>query len=527
MLQWFVDSPLLTIFFCVGVGALLGRIPFGPVSFGPAGALFVALALSALEPDVALPPIVTNLALCVFCYMVGIAAGPAFINALKSGWRLVLVAMTAIIAMAAVALGVGRLLGFDIGTIAGAFAGAGTATPGLGAVQQQLTVGADVPPEPAVGYAVAYPITVFVTILACSYLFSAGKRKPTAEDKEVVHPYVVRTLELVGNPELTVHQMSEKYDTVVSRLTRGGTTVVAHRSEPLEDGDLITVTARKDEFDRVAGELGRPSEHEPWLDRSDIDFRRITLSNPAYVGRRLGTLELEGQFDAMASRVRRGDVDYIATPEFVLQSGDRVRVTAHKKDLKPIAKELGDSERAAGDINPIGLGLGLAIGLLLAFVQIPLPGDGTLTLGTATAPLIVGVVLGAIGRTGPVIWTLPGGVSNTLNQFSLVIFLVGVGTGAGDGLVTALADNAVALLALALAISVAHAVVCVVGLRSVLKLGTARALGGLTGSQLNPAPYAYAMEKLPDQRLALGYAMLFPVSMILKVLVSQLMVVFF
>ena len=527
MLQWFVDSPLLTIFFCVGAGAVLGTIPFGPVTFGPAGALFIALGLSALEPDVAVPPVVTNLALCVFCYMVGIAAGPSFITAVKSGWRIVLVSTTAIIVMAAVAIGVGRALGLDIGTIAGSFAGAGTVTPALGAVQQQLTVGAEIPPEPAVGYAVGYPVSVFVTILACSYLFSAGKRKPTAEDREVVHPYVVRTLQLVGDPGLTVHQLSQRYDAVVSRLSRAGETVVAHRQEPLQDGDLITVTAREDEFDRVAAEFGRASDSEPWQDRSDIDFRRITLSNPEYVGRQLATLELEGKFDAMASRVRRGDVDHIATPEFVLQSGDRVRVTAHTKDLKPIAKEMGDSERAAGDINPIGLGLGLALGLLLAFVVIPLPGGGGLTLGTATAPLIVGLVLGAVGRTGPVIWTLPGGVSNTLNQFALVIFLVGVGPGAGGGLIDALADNALALVTLALAICVVHSVVCVIGLRSVLKLGTASALGGLTGSQLSPAPYAYAMEKLPDQRVASGYAMLFPVSIILKVFVAQLLVVFF
>ena len=116
-------------------------------------------------------------------------------------------------------------------------------------------------------------------------------------------------------------------------------------------------------------------------------------------------------------------------------------------------------------------------------------------LGTATAPLVLGVVLGAIGRTGPVIWALPGNVANTLNQFSLLVFLVAVGTGAGSGLVTALSDDGLQLVILGLAISAAHAIICVIGLRMVLRYGTARALGGLTGSQLNPAPYAYAMAK--------------------------------
>ena len=526
-MQWFVDSPLLTLFFCIGVGSIFGRIPFGPVSFGPAGALFVALALSAIEPDVALAPIITNLSLCVFCYMVGIAAGPSFVNALRSGWQPVVVSILAILAMAIVALSIGAWFDLDIGTVAGAFAGAGTATAALGAVQQQLSVDGAIPPEPAIGYAVAYPITVFLTILACSYLMSAGRRKPTPEDREKVSPIVVRTLELVGDPDLTIHGLSERYEAVVSRLTRGGSTVVAHEAERLSSGDLLTVTGRENVVDQLVTELGRPAAREPWMDRSDIDFRRITLSNSAFVGRELHELRMEERFDAVVSRVRRGDIDIIATPDLVLQSGDRLRVTAPRERLAEITKDLGDSERTAGDINPVGLGLGLTLGLLLAFLQIPLPGGGTLVLGTATAPLVLGVVLGALGRTGPIIWALPGNVSNTLNQFSLLVFLVAVGTGAGSGLVTALADDALPLIVLGLAISAAHAIICVVGLRTVLRYGTARALGGLTGSQLNPAPYAYAIGKVPDQRVAVGYAVLFPVSMIVKVFLAQLMVVYF
>ncbi|OBF25543.1 TrkA C-terminal domain-containing protein [Mycobacterium sp. ACS4331] len=526
-MQWFVDSPLLTLFFCVGIGSLFGRIRFGPVSFGPAGALFVALALAAVEPDVGLPPIVTSLSLCVFCYVVGIAAGPSFVTALRTSWQPVVVSVVAIAGMAAAALGVGAALGLDTGTIAGAFSGAGTATAALGAVQQQLAEGGAIPPEPAIGYAVAYPITVLLTILACAYLVNVGRRRPTAEDREQPAPIVVRTLELVGDPNLSVHGLESRYEAVVSRLTRGGHTVVAHDAERLISGDLLTITAREDEVARMTTDLGRPATEEPWMDRSTIDFRRITLSNPEYVGRPLQELRMEERFDAVVSRVRRGDIDIIATPDLVLQSGDRLRVTAPRDRLAEIGTALGDSERTAGDINAIGLGLGLALGLVLAFLEIPLPGGGTLVLGTATAPLVVGVVLGALGRTGPVVWTLPGNVANTLNQFSLLVFLVAVGTGAGGDLVPALSADGVQLVVLGVTISAAHAVICVLGLRTVLRYGTARALGGLTGSQLNPAPYAYAMARMPDQRVALGYAVLFPVSMIIKVFLAQLMVVYF
>ena len=98
----------------------------------------------------------------------------------------VVVSVLAILSMAAVALGVGNWFDLDIGTVAGAFSGAGTATAALGAVQQQLAAGGPIPPEPAIGYAVAYPITVLLTILSCSYLIRAGNRKPTAEDQVFV-----------------------------------------------------------------------------------------------------------------------------------------------------------------------------------------------------------------------------------------------------------------------------------------------------------------------------------------------------
>jgi putative transport protein len=219
-------------------------------------------------------------------------------------------------------------------------------------------------------------------------------------------------------------------------------------------------------------------------------------------------------------------VELLATPDLVLQMGDRLRVTAPRSRLPEVTAFLGDSERAVGDVNPIGLGLGLTIGLVLAFLSIPLPGGGAFVLGTATAPLVVGVVLGALGRTGPVVWQLPPGVANTLNQVFLLIFLASVGSGAGADLVEAVSSSlGWQLLVTSIAVCVAHAALCIVGLRVILRYGSARTLGGLTGSQLNPAPYAYAMVRLEgDQRIALAYALLFPIVMLLKVVVAQLMV---
>lgn len=527
-MQVFVDNPLLTLFFCIGVGVAFGMIRFGPVSFGPAGALFAGLALSAINADVALGPVYSSIGLCVFCYMVGLAAGPSFVRAIRTSYQPLIVAMTAILAMAASGLAVGRALGVDTPFIAGAYAGAGTATPALGAVQQQLADGGDIPPEPAVGYAVAYPFAVLITILGLIYLMNLGKNKPTKEDSERLASLVVKTVDVTQPVSLTVSELAEQFGAVVSRITRGTDTVVAHAGASIQQDDLITVTVADDQLPVLLAAVGELSEREPWHDRGQIDFRRVAVSNRAFVGKTLSQLDLDTRYDAVVSRVRRGDVDLIATPDLVLQMGDRLRVTAKRDVLPDITKHLGDSERAANDINALGLGLGLSIGLVFGLLSIPLPGGGNFVLGTATGPLIIGVVLGALGRTGPVVWQLPTGVNNAFNQLFLLIFLAAVGTGSGDDLVNALSSPlGLKLLAVALTFCFVHAIVNIVGLRSVLKYGTARSLGGLTGSQLNPAPFAYAMDKNGDQRIAVLYAMIFPVIMLGKVIIAQFMVIFF
>jgi putative transport protein len=527
-MQVFVDNQLLTLFFCIGVGVAFGMIRFGPVSFGPAGALFAGLALSAINADVALDRVFASIGLCVFCYMVGLAAGPSFMRAIRTSYQPLLVALTAILAMAAGGLAVGRMLGVDTAFIAGAYAGAGTATPALGAVQQQLAAGGEVPPEPAVGYAVAYPFAVLITILGCTYLMNVGKKKPTAEDSARLPSLVVKTIEVTRPVMLTVAELSDRYGAVVSRVTRDRDTVVAHADSPIQTGDLITVTVPDDRLAPLVSELGELSSREPWHDRSQIDFRRVAVSNRAYVGTTLAELDLDGKFDATVSRVRRGDVDLIATPDLVLQMGDRLRVTARRDTLPEITKYLGDSERAAGDINALGLGLGLTIGLVFGLLSLPLPGGGSFVFGTATGPLVIGVVLGALGRTGPIVWQLPTGVNNAFNQLFLLIFLAAVGTGSGADLVTALSSTlGLQLVAVALTFCLIHTAVNIVGLRTILRYGTARSLGGLTGSQLNPAPFAYATDKNGDQRIAVLYAMIFPVIMLGKVIIAQLMVIYF
>src|SRR4029078_11455950 len=163
---------------------------------------------------------------------------------------------------------------------------------------------------------------------------------------------------------------------------------------------------------------------------------RIFVSNPRVVGHSLQDLNLYQQFGALATRLRRGDADFLPQENTVLQLGDRIRVVAPRSQLESVSNFFGDSYRVLSEIDFLTFSLGLALGLLLGLIPVPFPGGITIKLGSAGGPLLVAMILGSFGRTGPLIWNLPYSANLTLRQVGLILFLAGVGTRSGYAFVT-------------------------------------------------------------------------------------------
>jgi putative transport protein len=190
-----------------------------------------------------------------------------------------------------------------------------------------------------------------------------------------------------------------------------------------------------------------------------------------------------------------------------------------------VSRHLGDSERGPGDLNPVGLSIGMAAGLLLGLVPLPSPAGGTFALGAAAGPLIAGLVLGHRARTGPVVWSLPYTASQLLQQLGILIFLATAGSRAGGDLVMALRGGEGLDIAIAGLVVTAVAAIALVVLARALKLGGPRLAGLVAGAQTQPAVLAFAQERTGgDQRVAVGYALVFPAAMITKIVAAALLV---
>jgi putative transport protein len=220
--------------------------------------------------------------------------------------------------------------------------------------------------------------------------------------------------------------------------------------------------------------------------------------------------------------VRRGDVDLLATDDLVLQIGDRVRIVAERRRMSEIAAFLGDSEKGAAAYSITSLSLGLALGVLLGELEFPLPGGSAFALGLAGGPLLVGLIVGRAGRTGPVLWSLPHGVASTLSQLGMMLFLAYAGSNSGSALADALGSpTGPRLLAVGAVVTIVTATTVILGGRLLAGMYGPRMGGVLAGTQTQPAVLAYANETTKDDpRVNLGYALVYPAAMIVKVVVA-------
>jgi putative transport protein len=338
----------------------------------------------------------------------------------------------------------------------------------------------------------------------------------------------IRTLE-VTRPEaeaMTVAEVTgrEAQDVVLGRVVRGDETLLATGDLKFKIGDLVAVTGPAAELDRLAECLGRTSQAGLHQDRTDFDVRRVFVSNPDVVGHPLRELELPQRHAAIVTRVRRGDVDLVPTGGTKLELGDRVRVLTRRENMDEITRFFGDSYKALSEVDFLTVSFGIALGLLLGLVPIPLPGGINFRLGFAGGPLVIALILGRLGRTGSIVWTLPYSPSLTFRQLGLILFAAGIGTRAGwDFYHTLSAGRGFEVFASGAAMTFGTGLLMFgIGYR-LLKIPMNQLVGLYAGAQTQPVVLGFAVDQTKNDLPNAGYATIFPLATIFKILVAQIL----
>ncbi|HPC11259.1 MAG TPA: TrkA C-terminal domain-containing protein, partial [candidate division Zixibacteria bacterium] len=439
ILNLLAQNDLLLLFVIIGLGYLIGNIRILGFKLGVAAVLFVGIAFSALDKRLILPEQIYIVGLVLFVYAIGLQAGPGFFTSFhRRGLRISAIAIVILTAGAVVAGVIGHFLNLPATSIAGLYCGALTNTPALAAaVEATANMAKALPPDkvqfylnsPVVTYGLAYPIGVAGMILwmfAFAKIYRVDFSRETEEVKREADAEAIasRTFR-VTNPAVqgqTVEQFFAAFEQpqfVFSRIKKGDLVQVVSPETVLEANDLIVAVGPSKALRTAHLLLGSESNETLAERRDETAYKWFFVSNPLAVGRSISELRRQRAYVGTVTRLRRGDVEFVPSPTTTLEMGDRVLVVSPRLEVDRIAGYFGDSVKALSETDYLSLSAGIVLGVFLGMIPIPLPNGTAFKLGFAGGPLVAGLVLGRLGRTGPIHWSLPFNANLALRQIGL------------------------------------------------------------------------------------------------------------
>ena len=526
MTETLINNPLLTLFIIVAAGYALGRVKIGNFSLGVAGALFAGIALSAWDDRLALPSLVHTLGLLLFVYTTGLALGPTFFSAMKkSGMRDNMFTLGVIVAGVIAAFFAAKFFAIEAGLAAGMYTGIFTVTPALAGVLESLPEGSA---EPIIGYSLAYPFSVVVSLLLLGAFRKVWKidQAEALETGDTLDQHVVRYTREDPCAVRDVAMFAEA-KIAISRLSKRGKLRVAKSTDIIEKGSFVTIVGTSMDTKKAVEWMGEEvPDAKSELEDVQFGYRRVFISNNELAGLTIGELSLDRKYDVTVTRVRRGDVDMIANDDLAVEPGDRLRIVGRQKDVQRASKFLGDSYKHASEMNIFTFAVGMTLGMLVGMIAIPLPSGAVFSLGAAGGVIIVALILGALRRTGRFVWQIPYSTNLSIRQFGLVIFLAGVGSQAGGSLMEALADPMsyiVMALAVALSLLITGAMI-IIGYKF-MKIPYSKLSGMVAAMNTQPATLAFANDQTKADQANIGYATVYPLSLVSKIILAQILLI--
>ncbi len=533
-------NPILLLFIVIAIGFLIGNIKIKGTGLGTAAVLFVGLAIGAINPSYTVPDIIFQIGIVLFVYTIGIKSGAAFFESFqKNGWRDIGFILFMLILSTLITIGVFYAMDFNTATITGIFSGASTNTTALAAVIDMVNLKENGNPahinDLVMGYTFSYPMGVLGVMIAIKFMEKFLKIDYLAEKNILKRQYdleeelTTRTVEIT-NPEVCNKQLRDiitqyQWNIIFGRIetSKHGMSLVSNNTL-LSVGDKVTIVGTQEELDHAVNVLGRQTENTMTYDRREYDIVRILVSNTKVVGHTLASLNLDAKFDAVITRIRRGDIEMLAKSETILELGDRIRFVARRSDISDLRRLFGDSYHKASKVNLFTFGVGMALGLVLGMIEFSLWGDVTFKLGYAGGPLIIGLILGALRRTGPMVWTLPYGSSVTLNQLGLAFLLAVVGLNAGNTLIESLSGGTwISIFIGGSIVSILTAILSLWIGYKIVKIPYSVLLGFVSNQ---PAILEFATDITKNRVPSIGYAFMFPISLVMKILFAQLLYLF-
>ena len=545
-----IGHSILLLSFVIAAGIQLGKIKVFGVSLGITLVLFVGIILGHFGFTINHNVIhfFKEFGLILFVYSVGMQVGPGFFSSFKQGGiTLNMLACGIVFLGVLTAVILHYATGIPMPTMVGILSGAVTNTPGLGAAQQAFSDMHGVSDNTiALGYAVAYPlgvIGIILSIILIKYIFrvSFDKENEQLNSEDSSHTNEAKPISLiVKNPAIfnkTVAELSnllEHRDFVISRVWRDSNKQIeiASANTVLQENDKVFVITTETDAETIKTFIGEEidMERKQWI-RMESQFinRRILITKPELNGKRLGQLKLRKLYGINITRINRAGVDLVAKPGLTLQVGDRVNVVGTETAVSNVEKVLGNSMKRLNEPNLITIFVGIALGIVLGSIPISFPGiPQPVKLGLAGGPLVLAILISRFGYHYKLITYTTQSANLMLREIGITLFLACVGISAGDGFVDTIVNNG-GFAWIGYGFIITFVPLMIIGCigRYFCKVNYFTLMGLIAGSTTDPPALAYSNATAGNDAPSVGYATVYPLTMFLRVLTAQLLILFF
>ena len=517
---------VLSLISAIGLG--LGRVHFWGVSLGVTFVFFAGILAGhfGLSVDPQMLNYAESFGLVIFVYSLGLQVGPGFFSSFrKGGVTLNMLALAVVLLGTLLTVVASYATGVSLPDMVGILCGATTNTPALGAAQQTLKQMGIESSTPALGCAVAYPMGVIGVILAVLLIrkFLVHKEDLEIKEKDDANKTFIAAFQ-VHNPAIfnksikDIAQMSyPKF--VISRLWRDGHVSIPTSDKVLKEGDrLLVITAEKNVL-ALTVLFGEQEENTDW-NKEDIDWnaidselisQRIVVTRPELNGKKLGSLRLRNHYGINISRVYRSGVQLLATPELILQLGDRLTVVGEAAAIQNVEKVLGNAVKSLKEPNLVVIFIGIVLGLALGAIPFSIPG----------------ILLGTFGPRIHMITYTTRSANLMLRALGLSMYLACLGLDAGAHFFdTVFRPEGLLWIALGAGLTIIPTVLVGFVAFKIMKIDFGSVSGMLCGSMANPMALNYANDTIPGDNPSVAYATVYPLCMFLRVIIAQVLLMF-
>ena len=537
-------QTIVVVSLIIAGGLAFGKIKIMGISLGISFVFFVGILAGHMgfSVDSVVLDYVETFGLSMFVYCLGLHVGPNFFGSLRhegmqqNVWSLIIIIAGTLFSLLLI-----PLTGINLPNMVGILCGATTNTPALGAATQALEHVGLPSGTVALATAVTYPLGVLGVIIAMVVLRKCCVKPehltPPSNDNHD-HTYIAQfevVNPAVGHKRIADISHMTHLKFIISRIWRNSQVILPTGDTVLEPNDsLLVVTNREDEpaMEMLFGRRVNKDWNKDAIDWNHIDTqlesRILVLTRGELNGKRLGDLHLRNSYHVNVSRVIRGDLKLLATHDLRLQYGDRITVVGQHEDINHVESYFGNSIRVLNEPNIGSIFIGIIVGLAIGIIPIQLPGmESSVRLGIAGGPIIMGIIVGALGPKLKLNSYTTVSASLMLRKLGLSLYLACLGLDAGKHFFSTVVQPQ-GLIWVGVGFLVTVVPLLVVGLIALRlrKFDFGTLCGILCGSMANPMALGYANDTIQGDSPSISYASVYPLGMFLRVIIAQVLIMF-